>query len=136
MILLAAICFLYRDISFAYDFRYSTLLVQYSATSFGDPMFSNYLLIPLQQRFDVKYRKAIWGEHCEVLRIFPLRLESVSAFIVLSHKFIVQLKLPNWPLYKRPNRVKLLKNSSKFYEITDHEKFLVYLCMRDPLNRF
>ena len=54
------------------------ILIQFSACSFGDHTFSNYLLIPLQQKHDVKYRKAIWGEHCDALKCFSMPIKSVS----------------------------------------------------------
>ncbi|XP_065056434.1 RNA polymerase II-associated protein 1-like isoform X1 [Rhopilema esculentum] len=73
------LCFEKRfpGISSFYDL-FTSLLVQFSGTSFGDPLFSNFLLIPLPQRFDVKYRKSLWGENCETLRIFSLPIKSVT----------------------------------------------------------
>eukprot|EP00794_Sanderia_malayensis_P020498 gene20498-22515_t len=66
----------FPGISSFYDL-YSSLLVQYCASSFGDHVFSNFLLIALQQKYDCKYRKALWMNGEDVLRVFPLSVQSV-----------------------------------------------------------
>ncbi|XP_033632797.1 RNA polymerase II-associated protein 1-like isoform X2 [Asterias rubens] len=48
------------------------LLTQYEAVSFGDALFAHYILLPLQQRFDLGIRKGLWGEHAAVLRSLGL----------------------------------------------------------------
>ena len=50
-----------------YDF-YMSFLQQYEAVSFGDPVFSSYVLLPLQQRHNAMMRKALWSEHTAALR--------------------------------------------------------------------
>ena len=69
------------------NFRYCSLLEQYLSSSYGDHNFANVLLIPLQLQFDKKYRRAVWTEYCEVLRMFPLPLKQVSYDIKTSYFF-------------------------------------------------
>ena len=64
------------------NFRYCSLLEQYLSSSYGDHNFANVLLMPLQLQFDKKYRRAVWTEYCEVLRMFPLPLKQVSCDII------------------------------------------------------
>ena len=58
-------------------FRYASLLSQYSAVSFGDPLFGCFVLLPLAQRHDIKFRSAVWDEHRGVLRALSIPLDQV-----------------------------------------------------------
>ncbi|CAF0756663.1 unnamed protein product [Adineta ricciae] len=68
-----------------FDF-YRTLVDQYEACSFGDILYSNYLLIPLQQIYDNQLRKQVWIEHSTVLRY--LRLKPDQILFPLEHFFV------------------------------------------------
>ena len=57
------------------------LLTQYEAVSFGDALFAHYILLPLQQRFDLGIRKGLWGEHAAVLRSLSLPISQVILII-------------------------------------------------------
>ncbi|XP_047132220.1 RNA polymerase II-associated protein 1 isoform X1 [Hydra vulgaris] len=57
---------------------YTNLLSQYLSSSFGDPTFSNLVLVPMQLKHDVKFRRAVWTEFCDILRMFPLPILQVS----------------------------------------------------------
>ena len=57
--------------------RYQSLLVQYAAVSYGDPLFSSYLLLPLQQCFPVSLRRTVWNQHSHTLRLLSLPLDQV-----------------------------------------------------------
>lgn len=57
---------------------YCNLVEQYQSASFGDSTFANLLLIPMQLKHDVKYRKAIWTDYCDILRIFPITIQKIS----------------------------------------------------------
>ncbi|UJR33978.1 hypothetical protein I4U23_021394 [Adineta vaga] len=59
-----------------FDF-YRTLVDQYEACSFGDILFSNYLVVPLQQIYDVQLRKHVWIEHSTILKYVRLKPEQV-----------------------------------------------------------
>ena len=60
--------------------RYSSLVAQYAAVSYGDPLFSSYLLLPLQQRFSLLFRRCLWDEQPTVLRVLSLPLQQVGMF--------------------------------------------------------
>ncbi|XP_057315544.1 RNA polymerase II-associated protein 1-like [Hydractinia symbiolongicarpus] len=60
---------------------YCSLLDQYLSSSFGDYTFANFILFPIQLRHDVKFRRAVWTEYCEVLRQFPIPLTQVTCDI-------------------------------------------------------
>ncbi|XP_071490815.1 RNA polymerase II-associated protein 1-like [Diadema antillarum] len=57
----------------AKDQRYIAALSQYEAVSFGDPLFAHVVLLPLQQRFSVHLRKALWFDRIDVIRTLSLR---------------------------------------------------------------
>lgn len=59
-------------------FRYASLLSQYSAVSFGDPLFGCFVVLPLTQRHDIKFRRAVWDEHIGVLRALAIPLDQVA----------------------------------------------------------
>ncbi len=50
-----------------YDF-YKHILAHYDSTSFGDYMFSQFIIIPLQQKCSVKYRQLFWSEYFHLFR--------------------------------------------------------------------
>ena len=58
--------------------RYSSLLAQFAAVSYSDPLFASYVVLPLQQRFSVGLRRAVWDANPSVLRVLSLPLAQVS----------------------------------------------------------
>lgn len=56
---------------------YSALLTQYEAVSFGDSLFGCFILLPLQRRYSVSMRLAVFSEHVSVLRSLAVSLEQV-----------------------------------------------------------
>ncbi|KTF71762.1 hypothetical protein cypCar_00030640 [Cyprinus carpio] len=54
---------------------YSALLAQYEAVSFGDPLFGCFMLLPLQRRYSVTMRLAVFGEHVGMLRSLGVSLQ-------------------------------------------------------------
>uniref|UniRef100_A0A8D3DRX4 RNA polymerase II associated protein 1 n=1 Tax=Scophthalmus maximus TaxID=52904 RepID=A0A8D3DRX4_SCOMX len=57
---------------------YSALLAQYEAVSFGDWLFGCWLLLPLQRRYNVTMRLAVFGEHLGMLRSLGVTMEQLS----------------------------------------------------------
>lgn len=57
---------------------YESLLTQFSAVSYGDPLFSCYILLPLQRRFPVGLRHLVWDNHSHTLRLLSLPLDQVQ----------------------------------------------------------
>lgn len=47
---------------------YISFLEQFQSMSYGDELFSALVMVPLQQKYDVKWRKRVWSEHVAVLR--------------------------------------------------------------------
>ncbi|KAK2878391.1 hypothetical protein Q8A67_019182 [Cirrhinus molitorella] len=56
---------------------YSALLAQYEAVSFGDPLFGCFMLLPLQRRYSVTMRLAVFGEHVGMLRSLGVSLQEL-----------------------------------------------------------
>ncbi|XP_066280057.1 RNA polymerase II-associated protein 1-like [Branchiostoma lanceolatum] len=56
---------------------YKSLLGQYEATSFGDSLFASFVLLPLQQKFGVGFKKLLLSEHDAVFRTFPLQFQEL-----------------------------------------------------------
>uniref|UniRef100_A0A673LSK4 RNA polymerase II-associated protein 1-like n=1 Tax=Sinocyclocheilus rhinocerous TaxID=307959 RepID=A0A673LSK4_9TELE len=56
---------------------YSALLAQYEAVSFGDSLFGCFMLLPLQRRYSVTMRLAVFGEHVGMLRSLGVSLQQL-----------------------------------------------------------
>ncbi|XP_031566687.1 RNA polymerase II-associated protein 1-like [Actinia tenebrosa] len=56
---------------------YISLLSQYSAVSFGDPLFASFLVLPLAQRHHIRFRHALWDEHVSTLRAVSFSVNQV-----------------------------------------------------------
>ncbi len=69
---------------------YSALLVQYEAVSFGDPLFGCFMLLPLQRRYSVTMRLAVFGEHVGMLRSLRVSLQQVR--VVFLSGDLVQIR--------------------------------------------
>lgn len=50
-----------------YDF-YKYLLANYDASSFGDYLFSMYLIVPLQQQYPIKLRDLFWSDYAHLFK--------------------------------------------------------------------
>lgn len=57
---------------------YTELLEQYQGVSYGNSLFGNFILLPLAQRHDEKYRKMLWAEYAGILQILDAPLEKVT----------------------------------------------------------
>ncbi|KAL2099098.1 hypothetical protein ACEWY4_005578 [Coilia grayii] len=58
---------------------YVALLAQYEAVSFRDVLFGRFLLLPLQRRYSVTMRLAVFGEHVGLLRSLGVPLQKLPA---------------------------------------------------------
>ncbi|KAL5008923.1 hypothetical protein ScPMuIL_014504 [Solemya velum] len=56
---------------------YTEFLQQYQAVSFGDSLFGCYVLLPLQQKHNLRLRKAVWTEHCGILRTLRIPIQEL-----------------------------------------------------------
>lgn len=57
---------------------YTALLAQYEAVSFGNPLFGCWMLLPLQRRYSVALKLAVFGEHVGMLRSLGVTVEQLS----------------------------------------------------------
>ncbi|XP_039292204.1 RNA polymerase II-associated protein 1 isoform X2 [Nilaparvata lugens] len=93
-----------------YDF-YRQLVDHYVGVSYGNHTFGQYLLLPLQQRHDSRFRKLVWSEQAPLIRVlntpveklvFPIGeffepLESDLHLLGIYFRFIAQgLIRPQW----------------------------------------
>lgn len=80
-------------------FRFASFLAQFSAVSFGDPLFASFLIVPLTQRHDFKFRRAVWEEHVGVLRALSIPLDQVKckADVVIWSSLSLTLGLAQFP---------------------------------------
>ncbi len=85
---------------FISPFRYTALLEQFSAVSYGDHLFSCFLLLPLQQVFSSHLRKLVWGENPTIIRVFSLPLTEVRNNVLLIDRQNCFLSTPR-PLNSR-----------------------------------
>jgi hypothetical protein len=56
---------------------YQSLLAQFSAVSYGDPLFSCFVLLPLQRHFPVSLRRTVWDQYSHTLRLLSLPLDQL-----------------------------------------------------------
>ncbi|KAK3537597.1 hypothetical protein QTP70_016995, partial [Hemibagrus guttatus] len=87
---------------------YSALLAQYEAVSFGDSLFGCFILLPLQRRYSVSMRLAVFGEHVSILRSLGVLLEQLP---IQLEKFTspAEDSLPMLRLYFRALVTKALR---------------------------
>lgn len=57
---------------------YMTFLDHFQGTSYGDRTFSALVLVPLAQKYDLKWRLRVWSEHAHVFRFITCTEEDVS----------------------------------------------------------
>ncbi|KAK5645366.1 hypothetical protein RI129_006666 [Pyrocoelia pectoralis] len=104
---------------------YTQLLEQYQGVSYGDVLFGNFILLPLIQRHDVKYRKTLWSEYAGIVQVFNVTAEQVvcpvELFLTPAETDISLLKC-----YRRALVTGQVRKHSFLYTIANHhvEKFL------------
>jgi len=67
-----------------YDF-YQSLLTQYDATSFGDYIFSMYIIVPLQQSYPVKFRQLFWSDFHHLFKYIKLATDSTKLLLPMKN---------------------------------------------------
>ncbi|TSN67143.1 RNA polymerase II-associated protein 1 [Bagarius yarrelli] len=89
---------------------YSALLTQYEAVSFGDSLFGCFILLPLQRRYSVSMRLAVFGEHVSILRSLGVSLVQLP---IALEKFTspAEDSLPLLQLYFRALVTKALRRN-------------------------
>jgi hypothetical protein len=67
-----------------YDF-YQNLLTHYDAASFGDYVFSLYLIVPLQQVYNVKYRQLFWSDFSHLFKFIKFNDDNAKLLFSLAN---------------------------------------------------
>lgn len=99
--------------------RIYTLFVEaFESSSYGDELFSMLMMIPLAQKYDVKWRKRIWSEHCTALRFVTCNEAQVRRFpfvLRLFHKSSIHKLFAGIDGYLNPEETEmsLLKSYSQ-----------------------
>lgn len=70
-----------------YDF-YQYLLQHYDSTSFGDYLFSLYLIVPLQQKYNPKYRQLFWSDFSHLFKFIKFNNQYTKLLISLNNFMI------------------------------------------------
>lgn len=52
----------------SFENLFTMFLDYFQANSYGDNLFSTFVMIPLAQKYDVKWRKVVWSEYAMVLK--------------------------------------------------------------------
>lgn len=70
-------------------YSYRQVLEQFVGVSYGDPVFGQFVLIPLQQRHSIQLRKLVWCEMEAVLRFLSTPIDKVGPLILtIKHFFL------------------------------------------------
>lgn len=56
---------------------YVLFLDHFQGTSYGNETFSSLVMVPLAQKYDIKWRKMVWSEHAIALRFISCREDQV-----------------------------------------------------------
>jgi len=69
----------------SFESIYTMFLTSYQSHSYGDDVFSMLVMIPLAQKYDVKWRKLVWSEHVMAMRFIRCKetdlLENFRAYL-------------------------------------------------------
>ncbi|XP_017772784.1 PREDICTED: RNA polymerase II-associated protein 1-like isoform X2 [Nicrophorus vespilloides] len=98
---------------------FTQLLEQYEGVSYCDILFSNFVLIPLAQKHDVKYRKALWSEYTGVVQVFNLT-EKDMALAIESFLEPEETDVTLLNCYQRVLASGKIRTNSVLYKIAKH----------------
>ncbi|CAF0788208.1 unnamed protein product [Brachionus calyciflorus] len=104
-----------------YDF-YQYLLTHYDSTSFGDYLFSHYLIVPLQQNYSIKYRQLFWADFHHLFKYMRFDTDQskllipLKNFVYPNEKNLHMIRLYSQVLLD-PNDFKLVCGSKLGYTI-------------------
>lgn len=57
---------------------YREVLEQFAGVSYGNSVFGQYVLLPLQQRHSNKYKKLVWSELAAIIRLLRTPVDEVT----------------------------------------------------------
>lgn len=103
----------------SFESLYSVFLDTFQSSSYGDEQFSALVMIPLAQKYDVKWRKRVWSEHIAVLRFVTCTEEmlfgGINAYVSPDETDVSLLKC-----YHQAIGNNLLRKGSVPYLIAQH----------------
>lgn len=83
----------HKDTTFTFDEKfegkskfenlYVLFLDHFQGTSYGNESFSSLVMVPLAQKYDIKWRKMVWSEHAIALRFITCGEEQVNLMSLL-----------------------------------------------------
>lgn len=88
--------FLCKNLSSEFIIRFRQLVTQYEAVSFGDSLFSCYVLLPLQQCHSVSLRVVLWDEHVPALQSIFIPVKEVCKIVYACEVAQKWLQDVNW----------------------------------------
>lgn len=68
---------LFAGSSKTFENMYIQFLDHFQSTSYCDPMFGAFVMIPLAQKYELRWRKIVWSEHLPVIRFIHCTEEQV-----------------------------------------------------------
>lgn len=80
----------------SFETFYIAFLEQFQSMSYGDSMFGALLMVPLEQKYDVKWRKIVWSEHAAVLRFITCSESEVSFFFLICFEYFLYIQYNLW----------------------------------------
>lgn len=98
---------------------YIQLLEQYQGVSYGNVLFGNFILIPLAQRHNIKWRKILWSEYGGILQIFNVSKEQVFCSIEGFYEPI-ETDLSLLKCYRKAILNGCVRKNSILYDIASH----------------
>ena len=78
------------DSLLSFEDLYRALLANYDSTSFGDYVFSLYLVVPLQTAYSMKYRQIFWSDYSHLfkyLKYISLPLIKISSHLLYTNYY-------------------------------------------------
>lgn len=98
---------------------YALFVEAFESSSYGDELFSALLMVPLAQKYDAKWRKRIWSEHCTALRFVTCTesqlFGSIEAYLSPEETDISLLKS-----YSEALKQNFLRKDSVPWKIAEH----------------
>uniref|UniRef100_A0A336LQ73 CSON010710 protein n=1 Tax=Culicoides sonorensis TaxID=179676 RepID=A0A336LQ73_CULSO len=103
----------------SFESLYSVFLDTFQGNSYGDEEFSALIMIPLAQKYDIKWRKRVWSEHIAVLRFITcteqMLFDGIEAYLSPPETDLSLLKC-----YHQAINNNLLRNGSVPFIIADY----------------
>ncbi|XP_018327334.1 RNA polymerase II-associated protein 1 [Agrilus planipennis] len=98
---------------------YTQILEQYQGVSYGNILFGNFILLPLAQKQDKKYRKILWSEYAGILQIFNVT-ESECLYPMEMFLEPLETDLSLLQCYRRTLQSGMVRKNSVLYTIASH----------------